>query len=220
MHVTISNHQTQIKLHWGKIFPLIPGHFKRTASSLYLRLVLPMRCPRVFEIEALPRKRGAHVVADTQYPTRCRLSLKKESTIGLDTKIRAVFVLISLVTQGAFESAGERKFEQRKRGRGEGQLSCGPDAALETGAGGLRSGGCLDMEGSQPGLKTCECMCVAYWQDCFVPKIIFLFLGYHWRNPQCHLYMRYNLSLNLSDLKSAQEYSSGTVVEAQEWRLC
>lgn len=64
-----------------------------------------------------------------------------------------MFVLISLVTQGAFESAGERKFKRRERGEEEGQLSCALDAASETGAWGLRSGGCLDTKGSQPALR-------------------------------------------------------------------
>ncbi len=117
MLVTILSHQSQIKLHRKRrqIFPVIPGCFKRAAVCLYLRLTPPIWCPRVFEIEALPQKRGAHGVPDTQYPTRCRLSLKKKSTIGLDTKIWAVFVLISLVTQGAFESTRERDFEAEER---------------------------------------------------------------------------------------------------------
>lgn len=52
---------------------------------------------------------------------RSRACLKKKSTIGLDTKIRPMFVLISLVTQGAFESTGEREFWGRERvGKGRG----------------------------------------------------------------------------------------------------
>lgn len=58
---------------------------------------------------------GSPESQDTQYSARSRAVLEKKSTIGLDTKIRPVFVLISLVTQGAFESTGERPFGEGER---------------------------------------------------------------------------------------------------------
>lgn len=43
---------------------------------------------------------------------------KKKSTIGLDTKIRSVFVLIILVTRGALESTQNlERGKMRERGR-------------------------------------------------------------------------------------------------------
>lgn len=123
-----------------------------------------------------------------------------------------MFVLISLVTQGAFESVGERTFERRERGRGEGQLSFGPDAVLETGGCGLGGVWTWRVTARTEIGDLFDCMCV-YRVDCFVPK------QYHYRNKQCHLYMlnmRFpnltNPPLNVSDFK----YTSSTVVEAQE----
>lgn len=89
------------------MFPLIC--LKRAAVSLYcawLPLYDGLEC---LKLKPRHRKGGLMGVPDTQYPTRCRLSLKKKITIGLDTKICAVFVLISLVTQGAFESTREKE---------------------------------------------------------------------------------------------------------------
>lgn len=62
---------------------------------------------------------------------RSRASLKKKSTIGLDTKIWPVFVLISLVTQGAFESTVEREFWGGEgRGKCRGCPHCRSDKAF------------------------------------------------------------------------------------------
>lgn len=63
-----------------------------------------------------PSKEGGIYRVPNTNTLRSRASLKKKSTIGLDTKIWPVFVLISLVTQGAFESTGERVFWGRERG--------------------------------------------------------------------------------------------------------
>lgn len=122
---------------------------------------------------------------------------EKKSTIGLDTKIRSVFVLIILVTQGALESTESlQRKKMRERGRdgvresdwggegkegkkgregsrGERTPGCGwimrPEAV---GVGGGQSGRCLAFQSSVSGLQT-EWTVVTSTittQDKYVPK--------------------------------------------------
>lgn len=101
-------------------YPTPTCRFSKVCSKPLFTLCPPYVMSQSVWNWSLSMEGGPYRVPNTN-TLRSRASLKKKSTIGLDTKIRPVFVLISLVTQGAFESTGERGFRGRKReGKGRG----------------------------------------------------------------------------------------------------